>query len=335
MTIPRVTVDLAKITHNSRQAVAVCSDWGIEVVGVTKGVWGLPEVVRALTAGGVRILADSRLQNISRMRTAGIREPIWLLRTPGPSEIDACVGLADASLNVDLDVLEGLSRAAGRAGKQHGIILMVDSNTGREGVSCENAPGICRRIAAMGELQLLGLGAYFHVHSNAAEHLAALRKLVAVARHVEGQIGVRLPLVSGGSSNIFQLFRREGQAVAGINQLRLGTAVLLGLYTSFGPALIDGFFQDAFVLEAELIEVKQRKGRVLGILSLGRLDTDPELLFPADPGVRLVDATNDHTVMDLSAMTERPRVGNRLAFQLGYSALSRLMIPGHSELVYR
>ena len=257
------------------------------------------------------------------------------LRPPGPSEIDVCVDLADASLNVDLDVLEGLAGVAARTGKPHGIILMVDSDTGREGVSYEEAPGICRRIAAMAGLQLLGLGAYFHVHSNAAGHLAALRKLVAVVRDVEGQIGVRVPLVSGGSSNIFQFFCREGQAVPGINQLRLGTAVLLGLYTSYGPAPIDGFFQDAFVLEAELIEVKQRYGRVLGILSLGRLDTDPELLFPVDPDVRLVDATNDHTVMDLSDMTEPPRVGKRLAFQLGYSALSRLMIPGHSELVYR
>jgi ornithine racemase len=335
MTTPRVTIDLAKITHNSRQAVAICSDWGIEVVGVTKGVWGLPAVVQALLDGGVGRLADSRLENITRMRNAGIREPIWLVRTPGPSEIDACVDLADASLNVDLDVLKGLSRAAGRVGKRHGVILMVDSNTGREGVRYEEVPGFCGRIAAMANVRLLGLGAYFHVHSKAVEHLAALEKLVAVVRDVEGQLGFRLPLVSGGSSNILQMFRREGHAVSGVNQLRLGTAILLGLYTSFGPAPIQGFFQDAFVLEAELIEVKQRQGRLLGILSLGRLDTDPELLFPVDPGVRLMDATNDHTVMDVSDMTEPPRAGDRLAFQLGYSALSRLMIPGQSQLVYR
>lgn len=50
--------------------------------------------------------------------------------------------------------------------------------------------------------------------------------------------------------------------IPGITQLRIGTAVFLGLSASIRPVAIEGFHRDTFVLNAEVIELK---GRVLDI----------------------------------------------------------------------
>jgi len=43
------------------------------------------------------------------------------------------------------------------------------------------------------------------------------------------------------------------------------------------------------------IEVKKRD-RLLGILSLGQLDTEPEHLSPTSPGVTAIGSSSDHTI---------------------------------------
>ncbi|MGD8932354.1 MAG: alanine racemase, partial [Chromatiales bacterium] len=82
MTTPYLTIDLAKIEHNARTVVELCRDRGIAVTGVTKLTCGHPEVARAMLRGGVTGLADSRLENIRRMRDAGIQSTFMLLRLP-------------------------------------------------------------------------------------------------------------------------------------------------------------------------------------------------------------------------------------------------------------
>jgi ornithine racemase len=130
MSNPRLRIDLAKITDNARQTVALSRRHGLEVMGVTKGVAGLPEVARAMLEGGIESLGDSRLDNIARLRSAGIQAPITLLRVPGPSDIGPTIELTDASLNSDPEVVEALSVEAEVRNKRHGVILMVDLDTG-------------------------------------------------------------------------------------------------------------------------------------------------------------------------------------------------------------
>ncbi|MEA3361094.1 MAG: hypothetical protein U9R17_17040, partial [Thermodesulfobacteriota bacterium] len=51
-----LTIDLAKITHNARKTIAICRPFSLDVVGVTKGVCGSPDVARAMIAGGIKTL---------------------------------------------------------------------------------------------------------------------------------------------------------------------------------------------------------------------------------------------------------------------------------------
>ena len=68
---PYITIDLGKIEHNTRTIVALCKKHNIEVTGVTKVTCGHPEVAKAMLRGGVASIADSRLENIQRMRIGG------------------------------------------------------------------------------------------------------------------------------------------------------------------------------------------------------------------------------------------------------------------------
>jgi ornithine racemase len=330
---PRLVVNLNAITENTRKTIDRCHGFGVEVVGVTKGVSGLPPVAKAMVAGGITTLGDSRLKNIARMREAGLAQPVLLIRSPALSEPEETVRLCEASLNVDVKVLRALSEAALRTGRRHEVLLMVDLDTGREGVLPSDLPEVCREVLAMRGLTLRGLGAYFDMRSQDELHKPLIGRLVHFAADLGKELNTSLSVVSGGSSNVFRSLLLEGESVPGMSQLRIGTAILLGLSASIGPRRIRGFHHDTFLLEAELIEVK-RKDRTFGILALGTLDVDPQFLFPTRPGIKVMRATSDHTLVDLTESQDSCRVGDRLVFELGYPALSRLVASNNALIEY-
>jgi predicted amino acid racemase len=330
MSNPRLLVDLDKIVHNTRQTKAIGRAHGLEVMGVTKGAAGLPRVARAMLAGGIESLGDSRLDNIERLRKAGIKAPITLLRAPGLSDIDRTVELADASLNADLEAIAALSDAARAQNRVHHVILMVDLETGREGFAAEETLQAYREVASLPGVRLAGLGAYFHLASGAGLHTRALSQLVALANRIETGLGKPLALLSGGSSNIFRTLAVEGHPNPGINHVRIGTAILLGFSSSLNPVTIDGFERDTFVLVAEVIEVKNRRPGE-AILALGKVDTDPQFLFPLTPGLTVKDATSDHLLISTE---NRVRLGDWVPFHLGYPALCRLTASPYVRIEY-
>lgn len=334
LTTARLTIDIDKITDNARRVVEVCQPYGLTIMGITKGACGLPPVARALLAGGIRTLGDARLDNIARLREAGIEAPTLLIRSPAPSEVAPCVELADGSLNADLGVVHALSAEAAQVGKRHGVILMVDIDTGREGLLPGEVTQACREVAGLPGLTLGGLGVYFIADSTEESREPALQRLVALAREVEQELGFALPIISGGSTNVFRALTWRQRHVPGVSQLRLGTVILLGIASSRGPIRVEELHQDTFVLDAEIIEIKPRD-RLLGILSLGKIDTEASQLFPTSPGVSVLDMSSDHTIVDLSGMSPRPRVGDRVAFELGYTALSRAAASPYVRVEYR
>lgn len=329
----RLTVDLAKITDNARRTLELCEARGLELVGVCKAVRGSPEIARAMLAGGIRTLADSRLDNIVRLREGGIGVPVILIRSPGLSEIAECVAHADGSLNSQAEVLLELAAAATRLGKRHAVILMVDLQTGREGCAPEELGELARLTASVAGLDLQGVGTYFDFQSEADFQLRTLGELVTLVRRVEAETGLSLPVVSGGSTMLLDPLVLSGDGVSGVNQLRLGTAILLGIHSSVGPQRIPGFHQDTFVVDAELIEIQHRDG-IRGLLSMGEIDVDPDYLFPVHPAVTVVRGTSDHLIVDLTEAKPVPQLGDRLAFSLGYYSLCRLTASPYVQIVH-
>jgi predicted amino acid racemase len=229
-----------------------------------------------------------------------------------------------------MEIVEAISIEARIQRKVHGVILMADLPTGREGLPPERITAACRKLQSLPGIQFQGIGAYFHMASSSEVHLQGLQGLIRLAKQVEMDLDKPPAMLSGGSSNIFRTLAVEGQPNPGINHLRIGTAILLGFSSSLNPITIDGFERDTFILQVEVIEVKAKKPGE-AILALGKIDTDPQFLFPMNPGVIVREASSDHLMV---RMGPPPRVGDWVSFRLGYPALCRLMASPYTQVEY-
>jgi predicted amino acid racemase len=332
----RVKINLQKITENARVITKLCATHGITVIGVTKSCCGMPEVARAMLAGGVGGLADSRLSNLKRMKEAGIKASMLLLRSPALSETAEAVKLAEASLNSEFEVVASLAQQARALGRLHQVILMVDVGDRREGLMPEEVERVAQKVEGLEGIRLLGLGSNIGCLSGIRPSFENTQLLVQLAVRVEEAIKRELAVISGGSS-IHLPMVEQGRVPARINQLRIGHRILLGSDPADGCVFSSHTSQDAFTLIGEVIEVKwkpplpksdhstPRKHPIQcrAILAVGTQDVRVEGLKPKAPGVRIIGATSDHLVLDV---TDNPvKVGDELEFGLKYSALMTAM----------
>ncbi len=338
MTSPRVEINLGKIRANARYLVRRLCAGGLSVTGVTKAVCGHPDIAEAMLDGGVAGLADARINNVVRMRKAGITCPISMIRAPMVSEIEDVILYCDASYNTEMDTILKLGEAATQQSTSHDIILMVEMGDMREGIFPENLTDFAIRVTATPGVALKGIAANFACMSNLAPMGGDMVRLSRLAAQVEGGCGPFVELVSGGGSA--NLPWALGESSSGrVNNLRLGEAILLGTDPVSGRP-ITGLHTDAFALIAEVIETKAKPTkstapelgmlklvqsddhRARTILAIGQQDTDTSgLTFPS--GVLFIGATSDHTVVD-TAKSAVP-VGSEMKVGMNYSALMRAM----------
>jgi predicted amino acid racemase len=339
MNAPRLEIDLAKVAHNARSLTARLAERGIAVTGVTKAALGAPELGLALVGAGVRVLGDSRVENLERLRDAEVPARLALLRSPMLSQLDRVVRCADLSFNTEPEVVAGLSAAAREQAVTHGVVLMVELGDLREGILPADLPDAVRETLRLPNVVLEGLGTNLACRSGVVPDAAKMAELSALVAATEERFGVRLPAVSGGNSaNLGWALGDE--PVGRVNDLRLGESLLLGL-DPLDRSPIDGLFTDAVSLVAEVIESKTKPslpwgrtaqtafGRigaptdrglvVQSLLAIGEQDVDPLGLRPPRD-TRIVAASSDHLVLT----SEEPiPVGAQLRFLPNYSALLR------------
>ncbi|MBC7299077.1 MAG: alanine racemase, partial [Demequina sp.] len=158
MISPRIEIDLTAIEHNAHELVTALKKRGIGVTGVTKATLGSPEVARAMIRGGVKRLADSRIENLEALRDSGIRVPMTLSRAPAPEWADRAVACAQSSMVSDLEIVTALSVAAGKRAFTHGIVLMVELGDLREGLMVADVLDAARIISRTRHVTLAGIG---------------------------------------------------------------------------------------------------------------------------------------------------------------------------------
>lgn len=342
----RIEVDCERIRRNTEGIVEMCAAHGIEVVGVTKACCGQPEVAQAMLAGGVDKLGDSRLDNVERLRRAGIDEDIMLLRLPRPSEVDAVVRLTQVSLNSEAETVRALSRAALVRGVTHQVILMVETGDRREGVMPERALGAAQAMLGLPHIDLVGVGTNLACIGGVLPSRENVQLLVDVAESIEHALGIRFPVISGGHTSNLDLLMRD-EMPPRVNQLRVGEALLLGVNSTTRNPL-PFLYQDAFIVVAEVIEVKTKPSlpdgqiavdafgrtphwedlglRRRAILALGEQDMRIEGLHPRRSDVSIVGASSDHMVVDVTEADPPVRLGDELAFDPLYAAAATAMV---------
>ena len=135
-----------------------CAQAGIKVFGVTKGTCGMPQVARAMLRGGVVGIAESRFENIRRLRDSGIAAPIMLLRSPPIARVEEVVRTVDISLQSELAIIRELSRIAERMGRVHDIMLMVDLGDLREGIWPSDLLPTVEQVLELKGVRIAGIG---------------------------------------------------------------------------------------------------------------------------------------------------------------------------------
>jgi len=338
MTTPRIEIDLGKISHNATSLRETYASKGIGIIGVTKVVCGDPMVADALVKTGIDTLADSRLQNITRMREAGIQAQFVLLRIPAPSQAESAVNNADISLNTELSVIERLSRFAIEADITHKIILMVEMGDLREGILPVDLEETVERVLGQRGIVLAGIGTNLACFGGIKPDEENLDHLSSLAGDIEAKFGITLQYVSGGNSANHD-WLMSATDVGKINNLRLGESIFLGCET-LQRKPINGLFTDAFRLFAEVIESKVKPSKPYGetcqdafgnvpefsnrgpmrrvILGVGIQDVLVAGLTPCQD-VEILGASSDHILID--ARESDLKVGDELEFDLNYGAL--------------
>lgn len=339
---PCIIANLHAIEENARAVFAVCHARGVKVTAVNKVTCGDRRIGKLLEEAGADMIGDSRLPNLDKLGTA---KPRMLLRIGTPSSAEETVLHAEYSLQSEEDTIRALGRAAQEQGKTHKIILMVDVGDLREGLYIDDREGLLRAARLVTQspaLELGGIGTNLSCFGGIVPDARNLGRLNKTAEWLRRETGAEIPLVSGGNSSSLQLVFNN-LLPRGINHLRLGESILLGMNTYDGTPFKE-LRQDTFIFRAEICEVQRKpslpqgktgpnafgesvrfedKGPMLrGILAAGRQDVDETGLTPLNDNARILGASSDHLILDLTR-SPHLRVGDTLDFRPAYGALLR------------
>ncbi|NMB27103.1 MAG: alanine/ornithine racemase family PLP-dependent enzyme [Tissierellia bacterium] len=344
MEYPKIKIDLDKIEHNVKVIVNLCKRNNIEIAGVTKVFCANPEITQAYITGGIAYLADSRVENLIKLKDFNI--PKIMLRLPMISEVEKVVEFSDISLNSSVETIKALSEKAIEKGKIHKIILMVDLGDLREGFyDEEELYNTVEEILKLRGIKLIGIGTNLTCYGGVIPDETNLGRLIKVGKIIEKKYNIKLEIISGGnSSNLYLLLKDKN--IEGINNLRLGESLVLGRETSYGGK-IDDTYDDAFQLITEIIEIKEKPSIPTGevgmdafgkvptfidkgirkriICAIGKQDIELDAIMPIDKGISILGASSDHLILDGTDSERNYKVGDKVSFKLTYAGILRAM----------
>lgn len=340
---PCLEINLRKLAHNTREIIKLCKESEIDPVIVTKVFCANNAIVKTVVDEGINIVGDSRIKNLMKLKDINCKK--LLVRIPMKSEASNVVQYADISLNSELEVIEELSVCALKHNKTHEIILMVDLGDLREGVLPKDILSLVKDIIKLSNVKLIGIGTNLTCYGGVIPDENNLGKLVEIKYKIESEFKINLPIISGGNSS--SLYMAVNHSIPkGINQLRLGEALVLGRETAFEQSL-NNFYNDSIILKGEIIELKEKpslpKGKVgvdafgnkpsfqdkglmkRAIVALGKQDILLEGLMPLDSEIEILGASSDHLLLDLTKCSKHHKIGDVLDFNMDYGCLLAAM----------
>ncbi|MEA5470756.1 alanine/ornithine racemase family PLP-dependent enzyme [Spirulina sp. 06S082] len=339
--LPRIEIVLSQIRDNTRLLCELYGKQGISLMGVSKAVLGEPSVIEAMLQGGVKFIADSRIENIQKMRNAGISTQFVLLRTP-LSQAESVVRNADISFNTEIETLRKLSYFAKVQNKQHQIVIMVEMGDLREGVMLCDLFQFIRKTLTLSHLKIVGIGCNLACYGGVKPDGKNMHALSELVDRIEKEFQLSLEIVSGGNSANYEWYKSTLN-VGNINNLRLGESIFLGCETVNRKA-IPGLHTRAFQLVAEVIESKKKPSLPFGeicqdafgnipnfqdrgvrqraIVALGRQDVLVSGL-QAENKLEILGASSDHIILD--SRNYNLKIGDEVNFNLDYGSLLAAM----------
>jgi ornithine racemase len=339
--LPRIEISLSQIRHNAGVLSELYGKRGISLMGVSKAILGDPAIAQAMIQGGVKFIADSRLENIQKMKHAGIVTRFVLLRT-ALSQAESVIRDVDISLNTELETIKELSRYAILQNKIHQIILMVELGDLREGILPQDLFQFIKATLDLPRIEIIGIGCNLACYGGIKPNNQKMDELSELADVIEKKFQISLDIISGGNSANYEWYE-SATKVERINNLRIGESILVGCET-VNRTVIPGLQTSAFTLIAEVIESKDKPSLPFGeicqnafgdvptfldrgvrrrvIIALGRQDILVSGLMPSQ-NLEILGSSSDHIVLD--SHNDDLKVGSEIKFNLNYGALLAAM----------
>ncbi len=339
--MPRIEISLSQIQKNTEFLSGMYMEKGVSLMGVTKAVLGEPSIAKAMIQGGVKFIADSRIENILRMKNAGISIPFVLLRTP-LSQAESIVESVDISLNTEIETLKKLSYHAKAQNKTHQVIIMAELGDLREGVLLSDLSEFFRKTLSLTHIKIVGIGCNLACYGGVKPDEKNMQKLSKLVDSLENEFQMDLKIISGGNSANHEWFN-SNKNVDRVNNIRLGESILLGCET-VNRKTIPGLHTGAFQLVAEVIESKKKPSLPSGeigqdafgnipsfqdngirqrvILALGNQDTMPSGLKFSDK-LNFLGSSSDHIILD--SPHDNIQAGDEIRASLNYGGLLSTM----------
>lgn len=323
-----ITINKEKLKYNIQHSYDLCKENHIDLAVVAKSICADPVIMDLIDRSPVNVIADSRIENLSRFTTEKTR---LLIRPAIPCEADSVVRYSDASFVTEMSTLQSLEKAAQAQSKEHAVLIMIDLGDLRDGIfytDTEKITALAEYAHASRCLRLIGIATNYNCFLGYLPDTNNMNALVQIHHMLLPLYDTDSPVISGGNSSSVSFITGDKSGLpSGINQFRMGEAVMLGRDPA-DNSLIDGFEHDVFTLYVPLIEIQNKNvsdetgthPMRRGILAVGKQDVQIEHLLPKDTRLTLLGGCSDECVIDLS---DAPlyQVGDMIAFDMEYGAL--------------
>ncbi len=318
--------------------------WGV----VTKMLCGNEIYLKEIIALGPSEILDSRISNLKVIKRLNPEVQTVYIKPPAKRSIKSLVRFADVSFNTQFETIKLISEEAGRQGKQHKIIIMIEMGDLREGVMGDDLIEFYESVFKLPNIEVIGLGTNLNCLSGVHPSHDKLIQLSLYKELINTKFNKQIKWVSGGTSVAIPLIFKK-QIPKGNNHFRVGETLFLGNNLITGQT-IKGMKSDVFKLYTEIIELMEKPKVPIGemgtnvageeleidekdfgktsyraILDIGLLDIDLKNIFPEDERLEISGASSDMIVMDLGNNKKGYKVGDLVSFRLNYMGILSIL----------
>jgi len=323
---------------------------GIEWTLVTKIMNGykpaLEKILRDPSIDQLHSIGDSRISNLKVIKEVRPDIVTIYIKPPAINQAKNVIRYADISLNSSFETIKELNLQAEKQGKIHKVIIMIEMGELREGVVRDNILNFYEKIFQMANISVIGIGTNLGCMYGVEPTFDKLIQVSLYKQLIEKSFGVKLELISSGSSITLPLVTMN-KIPKGVTHFRIGEAAFLGV-SPYDGKKFRNLSTNAFDFSAEIVEVEKKEvvpdgnigeGAVgvtaeyesikynesyRAIVDFGELDVDHTHLMLKDKTINFVGTTSDMTVYDVGQKKSKYNVGQQLHFSPGYMAIARL-----------
>jgi D-serine deaminase-like pyridoxal phosphate-dependent protein len=280
----------------------------------------MPPLAQMQVAAGAVGVTVAKLGEGEVMADGGIEDLLVAYPIVGAAKLRRLSSLAErARVTVALDsfeVAEGVDRAARDAGREIGVLVEVDTGTGRCGVSPGELPALCRRVAGLRHARWRGVMTYQgHIWGDPESRERAMREENDRVNGLVGSLeteGLRPDVVSGASTpnlDLCHLLERVGENRSGTyvfndrNCVSTGTTTWDDCALRIAVTVVSNAVADQIIIDGGSKTFSSDRMAMAPDSGFGRVVEEPAMQF--------VKMSEEHGFLRTYG-AQRPAVGDRL-----------------------